>query len=96
MAEDPDLWQHRPLSSQLLQYAAADVSQLLNLAQILSAQLGEAGLCIAFALSQANSQMKLPLKLGTQVMLTNKLLVIFTCLCMSALCTASGSAGPGN
>lgn len=68
MADDPQLWQRRPLSSQLQQYAAADVSQQLNLAEILSAKLGEVGRATVLALSQASSQLKLPIKPGTQVL----------------------------
>lgn len=70
MEHDPELWQRRPLSSQLQQYAAADVSQLLSLAGILSTKLGEVGQATVLALSQTSSQLKLPIKPGTQVIRT--------------------------
>ena len=68
MADDPELWQRRPLSSELQQYAAADVSPLLSLADILASKLGEVGHSIVLALSQTSSQMKLPIKVGTEVL----------------------------
>ena len=67
MAEDPKLWQHRPLSSELQQYAAADVSQLLAVADRLSAMLGTVGQEVVRVLSQASCQLKLPVMPGTQV-----------------------------
>jgi len=67
MAEDPNLWQHRPLSSELQQYAAADVSQLLAVADRLSAMLGIVGQEVVNVLSQASCQLKLPVMPGTQV-----------------------------
>ena len=72
MAKDPQLWQRRPLPSQLLQYAAADVSHLLTLAEILSTKLGEAGQAAVFALSQIYSQQKLKAshELGAQARLS--------------------------
>lgn len=66
MAKDPNLWQHRPLSSELQQYAAADVSQLLTLADRQYAMLGTAGQGTVRALSQASCQLKLPVEPGTQ------------------------------
>ena len=66
MALDPNLWQHRPLSSELQQYAAADVSQLA-VADRLSAMLGAVGQEVVRVLSQANCQLKLPVMPGTQV-----------------------------
>ncbi len=67
MAEDPNLWQHRPLSSELQQYAAADVSQLLAVANRLSAMLGTVGQEVVKVLSQASCQLKLPVMPGAQV-----------------------------
>ena len=71
MAKDPQIWQRRPLPSQLLQYAAADVSHLLTLAEILSAKLGEVGQAAVFAISQIYSQQKLDasFELGAQARL---------------------------
>ena len=81
MAEDPELWQRRPLSSQLQQYAAADVSQLLSIADILASKLGEVGQSTVLALSQTSAQMKLPIKTGTQVLRTDP----FLRLCVHAM-----------
>lgn len=67
MAQDPDLWQHRPLSTELQQYAAADVSQLLAVADRLFAMLGIVGHEVVKVLSQASCQMKMPVMPGTQV-----------------------------
>ena len=69
MALDPNLWQHRPLSSELQQYAAADVSQLLAVADRLSAMLGAVGQEVVRVLShdQASCQLKLPVMPGTEV-----------------------------
>ena len=67
MADDPELRQRRPLSTQLQQYAAADVSQLLNLADLLCTKVGDVGQATVMALSQASCQLKLPIKPGTQV-----------------------------
>ncbi len=67
MAQDPNLWQHRPLSSELQQYAAADVSQLLAVADRLFAMLGIVGHEVVKVLSQASCQLKLPIMPGTQV-----------------------------
>ncbi len=67
MAQDPNLWQHRPLSSELQQYAAADVSQLLAVADRLFAMLGIVGQETVKVLSQASCQLKLPVMPGTQV-----------------------------
>lgn len=80
MAADPKLWQHRPLSSQLQQYAAADVSQLLSLASILASKLGEAGQDTVLALSHTSSRLKLPIKLATQV-LSNSAVRQIVCAC---------------
>lgn len=94
MADDPELWQRRPLSSQLQQYAAADVSQLLSLADILASKLGEVGQDTVLALSQTNSQMKLPIKLGTQVPQQQR----FSSNCVSMPfcgCTDSAATGYG-
>ena len=80
MANDPKLWQRHPMSSQLQQYAAADVSQLLHLADTLASKLGEVGQSTVFVLSQTNSQMKLPIKAGTEVLWDQHLLS--RCVCM--------------
>ncbi|KAL0051883.1 hypothetical protein WJX82_003776 [Trebouxia sp. C0006] len=73
MAEDPNLWQHRPLASELQQYAAADVSQLLAVADRSSAMLGTVGQEVVRVLSQASCQLKLPVMPGTQVTNLEKL-----------------------
>lgn len=73
MAQDPDLWQHRPLSTELQQYAAADVSQLLAVADRLFAMLGIVGHEVVKVLSQASCQMKMPVMPGTQVTNLEKL-----------------------
>ena len=67
MAHDPKLWQHRPLSSELQQYAAADVSQLLAVADRVFTMLGGVGQEVVKVLSQASCQLKLPVMPGTQV-----------------------------
>ena len=67
MAKDTNLSQHRPLSSELQQHAAADVSQLLTVADKLSAMLGTVGQEVVKVLSQASCQLKLPVLPGTQV-----------------------------
>ncbi|KAL0028598.1 hypothetical protein WJX79_004385 [Trebouxia sp. C0005] len=73
MAHDPKLWQHRPLSSELQQYAAADVSQLLAVADRLFTMLGVVGQEVVKVLSQASCQLKLPVMPGTQVVNLEKL-----------------------
>ena len=87
MADDPQLWQRRPLSSQLQQYAAADVSPLLSLADILASKLGEVGQSTVIALSQTSSQLKLPIKVGTQVAGQYTLLDFVCVHAISWLCT---------
>ena len=82
MEDDPELWLRRPLSSQLQQYAAADVSQLLSLAEILSTKLGEVGHATVLALSQTSSQLKLPIKPGTQVVSISKIVTSSVNQCM--------------
>ena len=44
MERDHGIWQKRPLSAQMLSYAAEDVSQLLTLAAIITSDLGKAAL----------------------------------------------------
>ena len=56
MRQDPYIWQRRPISKTLLQYAAEDVTQLLLLADKLSYDLGAAALKLLPQLSMAYSQ----------------------------------------
>ncbi|KAL3144332.1 hypothetical protein ABBQ32_004092 [Trebouxia sp. C0010 RCD-2024] len=56
MKKDPKLWQQHPLSLKLQRFAAADVSQLLSLAEILSTELGEVGQATVLSLSETCSQ----------------------------------------
>ena len=69
MAEDSHLWERRPLPVELQQYAAADVCQLLALADRLVEVLGEVGVETVSALSQASCQLKLPIAPGTKASL---------------------------
>ena len=56
MKDDPHIWQRRPMSATMLQYATEDVSQLLRLADNLSCELGAAELRILPKLSRAYAQ----------------------------------------
>ena len=56
MKEDHNIWQRRPISPQLLHYAAEDASQLLVLADKLTAELGSAELRLLPQLSKASAQ----------------------------------------
>ena len=56
MKRDPRIWQKRPMSATMLQYAGEDVSQLLLLADKLSCDLGAAELRILPKLSAAYAQ----------------------------------------
>ena len=56
MSNDPNIWQTRPMSPTMLQYAAEDVSQLLLLIDKLLDDLGEAGMRVLPALSKAYAQ----------------------------------------
>ena len=69
MAEDSHLWERRPLPVELQQYAAADVSQLLALADRLVEVFGEVGVETVSALSQASCLLKLPIAPGTKASL---------------------------
>ena len=50
------MWRRRPMSPQLLHYAAEDVSQLLALADKLTAELSSGELRLLPQLSKANGQ----------------------------------------
>ena len=50
------LWSRRPIQADLLQYAAEDVLQLLQLADKLKAEMGKAGMVLMAKLSGAYSQ----------------------------------------
>ena len=56
MNSNPSIWQKRPMSATMLQYAAEDVSQLLLLADKLACDLGGAELRILPKLSTAYAQ----------------------------------------
>lgn len=56
MGTDPKLWAKRPISEDLLKYAAEDVQQLLMLADKVTAELGTAQLPLLSALSTVHSQ----------------------------------------
>lgn len=56
MSRDSNIWQTRPMSPAMLQYAAEDVSQLLLLADKLSDDLGGAELRVLPKLSMAYAQ----------------------------------------
>jgi hypothetical protein len=83
MAENPNLWQHRPLSSELQQNAAVDVSQLLTVVDRLCSMLGTIGQETVKVLSQASCQLKLPVMPGTQVGHLSSSLHVFSIHCPS-------------
>ncbi|KAK9834996.1 hypothetical protein WJX81_003102 [Elliptochloris bilobata] len=56
LAIDPSIWERRPLSEEMLAYAANDVASLLTLADKLRTQLGLAGERIVSQLSKMNAQ----------------------------------------
>ena len=53
---DPTIWERRPLSAEMLAYAADDVQGLLALAGKLRAELGRAGARAVARLSDMNAQ----------------------------------------
>lgn len=55
MDAEPALWITRPLDSQLLEYGAADVAQLLKAKKLLTVMIGEAGNESVYHLSRAHA-----------------------------------------